>query len=137
MIPDDFIPDVNTRLSLYKRIASIEAIDELTDIQIEMRDRFGKLPDAVLFLLETTKIRYQANKLGITKIEFGEKGGFIEFGKNNKISVDYLIEMIQKSPKNYRLEGANRLKLLSSQLERSNRIEYIKNLLADFSNRQE
>ena len=137
LIPDDFIPDVNTRLSLYKRIASIEAIDELTDIQIEMRDRFGKLPDAVLFLLETTKIRYQASKLGITKIEFGEKGGFIEFGKNNKISVDYLIEMIQKSPKNYRLEGANRLKLLSSQLERSNRIEYIKNLLADFSNHQE
>lgn len=137
LIPDDFIPDVNTRLSLYKRIASIEAIDELTDIQIEMRDRFGKLPDAVLFLLETTKIRYQANKLGITKIEFGEKGGFIEFGKNNKISVDYLIEMIQKSPKNYRLEGTNRLKLLSSQLERSNRIEYIKNLLADFSNHQE
>ncbi|WP_334325530.1 transcription-repair coupling factor, partial [Gilliamella apicola] len=137
LIPDDFIPDVNTRLSLYKRIASIEAIDELTDIQIEMRDRFGKLPDAVLFLLETTKIRYQANKLGITKIEFGEKGGFIEFGKNNKISVDYLIEMIQKSPKNYRLEGANRLKLLSSYLDRSDRIEYIKNLLADFSNHQE
>lgn len=137
LIPDDFIPDVNTRLSLYKRIASVETIDELTDIQIEMRDRFGKLPDAVLFLLETTKIRYQANKLGITKIEFGEKGGFIEFGKNNKISVDYLIEMIQKSPKNYRLEAANRLKLLSSHLERSDRIGYIKNLLADFSNHQE
>lgn len=137
LIPDDFIPDVNTRLSLYKRIASIDAIDELTDIQIEMRDRFGKLPDAVLFLLETTKIRYQANKLGITKIEFGEKGGFIEFGKNNKISVDYLIEMIQKSPKNYRLEGTNRLKLLSSYLDRSDRIEYIKNLLANFSNHQE
>jgi len=45
--------------------------------------------------------------------------------------------MIQKSPKNYRLEGANRLKLLSSYLDRSDRIEYIKNLLADFSNHQE
>ena len=137
LIPDDFIPDVNTRLSLYKRIASIENLDELTDIQVEMRDRFGQLPDPVLFLLETTKIRYQACKLGITKIEYGEKGGFIEFGSNNKIAIDYLIETIQKSPKNYRLEGTNRLKLLKSDLQRVDRIDYIKNLLADFAEHQE
>ncbi|OCG04078.1 transcription-repair coupling factor [Gilliamella apis] len=137
LIPDDFIPDVNTRLSLYKRIASIENLDELTDIQVEMRDRFGQLPDPVLFLLETTKIRYQASKLGITKIDYGEKGGFIEFGSNNKIAIDYLIETIQKSPKNYRLEGTNRLKLLKSDLQRVDRIDYIKNLLADFAEHQE
>ncbi len=137
LIPDDFIPDVNTRLSLYKRIASIESLDELTDIQVEMRDRFGKLPDPVLFLLETTKIRYQASRLGITKIELGDKGGFIEFGANNKISVDYLIEIIQKSPKIYRLEGTNRLKLIKSDLQRIDRIDYIKNLLVDFADHQE
>ncbi|OCG22441.1 transcription-repair coupling factor [Gilliamella sp. wkB108] len=133
LIPDDFIPDVNTRLSLYKRIASIENLDELTDIQVEMRDRFGQLPDAVIFLLETTKIRYHAHLLGITKIEFGQKGGFIEFGNNNKISVDYLIKIIQKQPKNYRLEGVNRLKLLKSELQQVDRIEYIKDLLTNFS----
>ncbi|OCG69660.1 transcription-repair coupling factor [Gilliamella sp. Occ3-1] len=137
LIPDDFIPDVNTRLSLYKRIASITDLIELTDIQVEMRDRFGKLPDAVLFLLETTKIRYHAIQLGITKIEFGEKGGYIEFGSNNKVSVDYLIEIIQKEPKNYRLESSNRLKLQKSELQRIDRIEYIKNLLSDFTNHQE
>ncbi|OCF99161.1 transcription-repair coupling factor [Gilliamella sp. wkB308] len=136
LIPDDFIPDVNTRLSLYKRIASINNLDELTDIQVEMRDRFGQLPDAVLFLLETTKIRFHANQLGITKIEFGEKGGFIEFGSNNKISVDYLIEIIQKEPKNYRLEGNNRLRLQKTDLQRLERIEYIKNLLTEFSTHQ-
>ncbi|MCX8578854.1 transcription-repair coupling factor [Gilliamella sp. B2717] len=136
LIPDDFIPDVNTRLSLYKRIASINNLDELTDIQVEMRDRFGQLPDAVLFLLETTKIRFHANQLGITKIEFGEKGGFIEFGSNNKISVDYLIEIIQKEPKNYRLEGNNRLRLQKTDLQRVERIEYIKNLLTEFSTHQ-
>ncbi|MWN06531.1 transcription-repair coupling factor [Gilliamella sp. Pas-s95] len=137
LIPDDFIPDVNTRLSLYKRIASIDDLDELTDIQVEMRDRFGKLPDAVLFLLETTKIRYHASQLGITKIEFGEKGGYIEFGPKNKVSVDYLIQIIQKEPKNYRLESSNRLKLQKSELQRNERIEYIKNLLTNFADHQE
>ncbi|MWN89831.1 transcription-repair coupling factor [Gilliamella sp. Pra-s65] len=137
LIPDDFIPDVNTRLSLYKRIASVDNLDELTDIQVEMRDRFGQLPDAVLFLLEMTKIRYHACQLGITKIEFGEKGGYIEFGSNNKVSVDYLIEIIQKEPKNYRLENSNRLKLQKSELQRNERIEYIKNLLSNFAENQE
>ncbi|MWN31130.1 MULTISPECIES: transcription-repair coupling factor [unclassified Gilliamella] len=137
LIPDDFIPDVNTRLSLYKRIASVDNLDELTDIQVEMRDRFGQLPDAVLFLLETTKIRHHACQLGITKIEFGEKGGYIEFGSNNKVSVDYLIEIIQKEPKNYRLENSNRLKLQKSELQRNERIEYIKNLLSNFAENQE
>ncbi|MWP46737.1 transcription-repair coupling factor [Gilliamella sp. Pas-s27] len=137
LIPDDFIPDVNTRLSLYKRIAGVDNLDELTDIQVEMRDRFGQLPDAVLFLLETTKIRYHACQLGITKIEFGEKGGYIEFGSNNKVSVDYLIEIIQKEPKNYRLESSNRLKLQKSELQRNERIEYIKNLLSNFAENQE
>ena len=91
----------------------------------------------MLFLLETTKIRYQASRLGITKIELGDKGGFIEFGANNKISVDYLIEIIQKSPKIYRLEGTNRLKLIKSDLQRIDRIDYIKNLLVDFADHQE
>ena len=102
-----------------------------------MRDRFGQLPDAVLFLLETTKIRYHAKQLGISKIEFGEKGGFIEFGTNNTISIDYLISLIQKEPKNYRLESSNRLKLLKFDLQRLERIEYIKNLLDAFSQHQE
>ncbi|MDF7670905.1 hypothetical protein PT276_10630 [Orbaceae bacterium ESL0721] len=100
LIPDTFVPDVNMRLSLYKRIASSEEGDELTEIKVEMRDRFGPLPDPVLFLLATAEIRQQAARLGITKIEFGEKGGFIEFGAKNSVSIDYLIEIIQKEPKN-------------------------------------
>ncbi len=137
LIPDDFIPDVNTRLSLYKRIASIDSIDELTEIRIEMRDRFGQLPDEVQFLLETTTIRYHAAKLGISKIEFSDKGGFIEFGTDNKISVDYLIGIIQKQPNIYRLDGKNRLKLLKTDLQRSERIDYIKMLLIAFSEHKE
>ncbi|MDF7669626.1 transcription-repair coupling factor [Orbaceae bacterium ESL0721] len=133
LIPDTFVPDVNMRLSLYKRIASSEEGDELTEIKVEMRDRFGPLPDPVLFLLATAEIRQQAARLGITKIEFGEKGGFIEFGAKNSVSIDYLIEIIQKEPKKYRLEGQNRLKLLTTELPRTERIDYIKKLLTTFA----
>lgn len=133
LIPDDFIVDVNTRLSLYKRIASIDEFAELNDIKVEMIDRFGRLPDSVQFLLDVTKIRFNAKQLGIDKIEFGEKGGYIEFGANNRVSVDYLIGEIQKAPKNYRLDGQNRLKLLQTNLQRQQRIDYINDLLSQFA----
>ncbi|WP_392551339.1 transcription-repair coupling factor [Orbus wheelerorum] len=133
LIPDDFIVDVNSRLSLYKRIASIEELDELSDIKIEIIDRFGRLPEPVQFLLDVTKIRFTAQQLGINKIEFGEKGGYIEFGANNQVSVDYLIGEIQKDPKSYRLDGQNRLKLLKTELQRQQRIDYINTLLSQFA----
>lgn len=134
LIPDDFIADVNTRLSLYKRIASVENSDQLTDIKIEMIDRFGKLPDPVIFLLITTKFRLTAHQLGITKLELTEKGGYIEFGTANQIAIDYLISLIQTDPRSYRLDGQNRLKLLKTSLDRQQRIDYIDSLLEQFKN---
>lgn len=137
LIPDNFIPDVNTRLSLYKRIASVDQLEQLTEIKIEMIDRFGKLPDPVLFLLEITKIRFNAQQLGISKLELSEKGGYIEFSTANQVSVDYLIGLIQKEPTSYRLDGQNRLKLLKNNLQNQKRIEYINNLFEKFLMHQE
>lgn len=133
LIPDDFIPDVNTRLSLYKRIASIDDSEELSQIKVEIIDRFGPLPDPVRFLLITTELRWRAQKLGIAKIEFTEKGGYIEFNQNIKVSVDYLIALIQREPRAFRLEGSQRLKLAQQTLDRMQRIDYIQQLLAQFT----
>ncbi|STW39898.1 transcription-repair coupling factor [Klebsiella pneumoniae] len=51
LLPDDFIPDVNTRLSFYKRIASAKNEQDLEEIKVELIDRFGRLPDAARNLL--------------------------------------------------------------------------------------
>ncbi|MCV5343605.1 hypothetical protein OFC87_42400, partial [Escherichia coli] len=51
LLPDDYIPDVNTRLSMYKRIASVSDSDELSELKVELIDRFGVLPDAAKNLL--------------------------------------------------------------------------------------
>ena len=52
LLPDDFIPDVNTRLSFYKRIASAKTENELEEIKVELIDRFGLLPDPARTLLD-------------------------------------------------------------------------------------
>ncbi|EEJ3340340.1 transcription-repair coupling factor, partial [Salmonella enterica subsp. enterica] len=75
LLPDDFIPDVNTRLSFYKRIASAKNENELEEIKVELIDRFGLLPDPARNLLDIARLRQQAQKLGIRKLEGNEKGG--------------------------------------------------------------
>lgn len=64
LLPDDFIPDVNTRLSFYKRIASAKNEQDLEEIKVELIDRFGRLPDAARNLLDIARLRQQAQKLG-------------------------------------------------------------------------
>ncbi|KAG1239407.1 hypothetical protein G6F68_018649 [Rhizopus microsporus] len=50
LIPEDYLPDVHTRLTLYKRISSARDSDALRELQVEMIDRFGLLPDAAKHL---------------------------------------------------------------------------------------
>lgn len=133
LIPDNFIPNVNTRLSLYKRIASAANEQELNAIKVELIDRFGLLPDSVKFLLMIAALRLTAQSLGIRRIEFSDKGGMIEFNDNHLVSVDYLIMLIQMHTQDYRLDTNNRLKLLKQGLSRQQRVEYIATLLQDFT----
>ena len=71
LIPEDYLPDVHNRLILYKRIASAQSDEELKELQVEMIDRFGLLPEQVKNLLEVTRLKLRATPIGIRKIEAG------------------------------------------------------------------
>lgn len=125
LLPDDFIPDVNTRLSLYKRIASARRDNELDEIKVELIDRFGLLPDPARNLLDIASLRQQAQKLGIRKIEANEKGGMMEFAQKNCVNPAWLIGLLQKQPRVYRLDGPDRLKFFVDLSERKNRMAWV------------
>ncbi|WP_025472406.1 transcription-repair coupling factor, partial [Yersinia pestis] len=133
LLPEDFISDVNIRLSFYKRIASARNETELDELKVELIDRFGKLPDPARYLLHTAELRQQAQKLGIKRIEGNERGGFIEFGENNKVDPVYLIGLLQRQPQIYRLEGPTKLKLVQDLSDRAQRLKFITELLAAFA----
>lgn len=130
LIPDEFISDINTRLSLYKRIASASESAELNDIKVEMIDRFGLLPDPTRNLLMQTEIRLHAESLGIAKIEAGEKGGYIEFAEHNNVDPGWLIGLLQQDPKQWKLEGPVKLRFTRDLSERQLRIDWLMELLA-------
>ncbi|VXC01599.1 transcription-repair coupling factor [Pseudomonas sp. 8AS] len=110
LIPEDYLPDVHARLILYKRIANAADEEGLKELQVEMIDRFGLLPDPTKNLVRITLLKLQAEKLGIRKIDAGPQGGRIEFAATTCVDPLTLIKLIQSQPKRYKFEGATMFK---------------------------
>src|SRR5690606_1562908 len=79
LIPETYLPDVHTRLLIYKRIASAGAPEELAELKAEMIDRFGLLPEPASLLFEVTRLKIEAEALGIAKVETNAVTGKIDF----------------------------------------------------------
>jgi transcription-repair coupling factor (superfamily II helicase) len=110
LIPDDYIFDVSLRLSLYKRIASCKTKNQLDEVQVELIDRFGLLPQATKNLIHIAKLRLKVQKIGISRIEANNAGGTIEFSDNTKVDHMLIISMVQKQPTMYKMVPPNKLK---------------------------
>ncbi|MFV2056522.1 MAG: transcription-repair coupling factor [Thiohalomonadales bacterium] len=109
LIPDDYLPDVHARLILYKRISNATNPEALRELQVEMIDRFGLLPDATKNLFNITKIKLLALPFGIKKIEFGSDQGRITFNAEPNIEPIRIIQLIQSQPQKYKLDGQDKL----------------------------
>jgi transcription-repair coupling factor (superfamily II helicase) len=130
LIPEDYLPDVHTRLTLYKRISSAPDVDELRELQVEMIDRFGLLPDPVKYLFATAELKLGADALGIRKLELGENGGRIVFDAKPRIDPMTVIQMIQKQPRIYLMDGPDKLRIKLPLPEPADRFNAAKGLLA-------
>jgi transcription-repair coupling factor (superfamily II helicase) len=129
LIPDDYLPDINGRLVLYKRIAGAGDEAALRDLQVEMIDRFGLLPEQVGNLFQVSRLRLKAETLGIRAIEVGPEGGSIEFKENTRVNPLTLVRLVQSDPGTYKLAGATKLRFHSNQPDGSARQRYLENLL--------
>ncbi|MDD1782861.1 transcription-repair coupling factor [Enterovibrio sp. ZSDZ35] len=134
LLPDSYIPDINTRLSLYKRVAGTKTQDDIEELRVELIDRFGLLPDAASNLLTVQQIKLDAAKLGVRKIDAHDRGGVIEFSQNAQIDPGFLVGLLQSHPSRYRFEGPTKLKIIESLTDRRDRVTFIETLLSDFAN---
>ncbi len=111
LIPEDYLPDTNMRLILYKRIAACESDAALREMQVEMIDRFGMLPAGVKGLFTVNSLRLLAQKCGIRALELGEAGGHMDFLENTRVDPLQLVTLVQEQPQHYRLAGPTRLRI--------------------------
>jgi transcription-repair coupling factor (superfamily II helicase) len=129
LIPDDYVPDVHTRLTLYKRIAEASSTAELDELKVEMIDRFGLLPAAAERLFDATQIRIAAAALGLVKLRVGARSATLDFGPKPNIEPIKLIRLIQTQPKTYKLEGQKRLHYYANLEDPVQRTELLQKLL--------
>ncbi|CAK0738843.1 transcription-repair coupling factor [Gammaproteobacteria bacterium] len=139
LIPEDYLADVHTRLILYKRIANATTEGELRELQVEMIDRFGLLPEPVQILFRTTELKLLARPLGIRKIELGPTGGRLLFHPEPAIDPGAVLKLIQVQPQIYRLDGQDKLRVtavLPDTVSRLAAAEYLIAVLAPPSSRK-
>lgn len=129
LLPEDYLPDVNARLVLYKRIAAAKSEDELNELQVEMIDRFGLLPEQAKNLIKTTELKIIAAPLGIEKIEGNSDGAQLKIATKHHLDPLKLIKLIQQKPKKYQLNGQDRLKIIFESSSMEERVAIIEELL--------
>ncbi|AOH36395.1 transcription-repair coupling factor [Luteimonas sp. JM171] len=133
LIPEDYLPDVHTRLTLYKRISSARDAGELRELQVEMIDRFGLLPDQAKMLFATAELKLEATALGIRKLDLGPEGGRVQFIEKPKVDPMAVIRLIQGQPKHYRMDGPDKVRITLELPEPADRLKAARGLLIALS----
>ena len=95
LIPEDYVPDLDVRLGLYRRLSALSTKVELEGFAAELIDRFGKLPREVSTLLLVVRIKAMCRKAGIAKLDGGPKGATIQFHNDKFASPAGLVAFIQ------------------------------------------
>jgi transcription-repair coupling factor (superfamily II helicase) len=96
-LPEDYVPEVNQRLALYKRLAGAASDADVADLRAELEDRFGPLPEPATQLLDIVRVRVAARALGVERVEAGEGRALVTFAPATRIDPARLVAAIQKS----------------------------------------
>jgi transcription-repair coupling factor (superfamily II helicase) len=137
LLPDDYVYDVHTRLILYKRIASADSEEQLRDLQIELIDRFGLLPEQAKTLFEATLLKLKAQPLGIRRIDLGPDSGRINFSKAPNIDVGTMLNLIQTEPQSYRMQGQEKLQVFFNAESLEEKTAWVTQLLDKLAPKQD
>ncbi len=95
LIPVDYVPDLDVRLGLYRRLSGLSTKVELEGFAAELIDRFGKLPKEVNTLMLVVRIKAMCKRAGIAKLDGGPKGAVIQFHNDKFASPEGLVKFIQ------------------------------------------
>jgi len=137
LLPNDYCPDVHERLTLYKRFANCDSEDELRDLQEELIDRFGELPNQALCLLETHRLRLLCRTVGVSKLDAGDKSMTLQFlpmvGDAPPIDPMKIIQLIQ-SDRSFKLAGQDKLTWLKATPTLKERVAALKELFKKLVN---
>ena len=128
LLPEGYCPDIHERLVLYKRLATCETEGQINSIHEELVDRFGLPEQPVTTLLESHRLRLAAKSLGITAIDASSDALTLTFGKHTSVEPADIILLMQ-SNKNYRMAGADKLRVTAVMEDVETRVKTVRAVL--------
>ncbi|MEK7851555.1 MAG: TRCF domain-containing protein, partial [Deltaproteobacteria bacterium] len=108
-IPEDYIEDVNERLVIYKRLASVKDEDEVSGIADELRDRYGPIPQLVENLLVIMEIKRVIRKPLVTSIDAAKGRVSITFDPRTSVKSEKVVELIKEKKDRVKFTPNNQL----------------------------
>ena len=109
LISEDYVPDLDLRMSLYRRINEIDEAERIEAFGAELIDRFGPLPDAAENLLTLMSIKLNARDAHIAKIDVGAKGALVSFWNDSFPNIPGLLGYVDRLKGTARLRPDNKL----------------------------
>ena len=109
LIPEEYVPDLQVRLALYRRLSGVERHDAIEGFAAELIDRFGPMPQEVRHLLDVVEIKGLCRQAGIEQIDAGPKGAVIAFRNKTFANPEGLIAFIREEGKRVKLQPDHRL----------------------------
>ena len=122
MIPDAYIPDLDLRLGLYRRLSNLSTKVELEGFAAELIDRFGPLPREVNTLMLIVRIKSMCKRAGISRLDAGPKGATVQFHNDKFANPAGLVDFIKAQGPAARIQG-NKIVLLAPMVSESDRIK--------------
>jgi transcription-repair coupling factor (superfamily II helicase) len=104
LIPDEYVPDLDLRMGLYRRLNELDGKQEIEGFAAELIDRFGKLPQETENLLKVIEIKLNCRKAQVAKLDVGAKGALVHFHNNAFPDLAGLLAYVE------RLKGTARLR---------------------------
>lgn len=132
-IPETYVNDVNLRLSFYKQLAGCKDVTMIENLKSNWVDRFGQLPATVQQLLNITKLKILAEKIGIQKINANNQFVYLHFNEKPNVDPGFIIQLIQKNPQTYHLQSNQVLRYRLPAHQESERFSLVHQLLIDLT----
>ena len=127
LLPSDYVPDVHQRLSLYKKLATSTNLDAIIGLQEELADRFGRLPPPARALIDTHRLRLDAERLGIRRIDAAPGVMWLHFVPQPPVELPRIIALVQ-SDRRVRLAGQDRLRIEPAGAELEQRLTLLRTI---------
>ncbi len=131
LLTNDYCPDVHERLVIYKRLANCSDDDALDNLQEELIDRFGLLPEQGEALIACHRLRVAAKNIGVVKIDASADAVQLQFNPKADIDPLKLLNLLQRD-KRCRMNGPEKLRVSVSLPAIQQRLDFVKTLLKEF-----